>query len=166
MADIHVDFTMRQRLEKPIIGMEVISQPDGTGVTLATLSALGDVFLQSFETVNKDEYEPDGVAAFSTTHSSFELTGREKTHLKSWLNSSTLAVADPTTRNYLQLYHPADESCVSENVAEFMLGCSAAVKNVPHPQCRRCNPKKHFADGEENIEDLDALCLRCRAVLR
>ena len=68
-AGRELPFTVSDRLEKPLIGMDAVVQTGGGGLTVAFLTALGDLFLQPFETVDKEEFTVDGNHCYSAMHS-------------------------------------------------------------------------------------------------
>ena len=119
--------------------MEGIIHPIDTGFTVVTLSALGDLFLQSFEKVASDSYEGDGVAAFSSVDPDVKLGKKERRHLKKWLQSADDAVVDATPRNYVTPFVPSLSARIGEELKRKKYICSAALARPAHPACRRCH---------------------------
>ncbi|OWA50004.1 hypothetical protein BV898_14535 [Hypsibius exemplaris] len=161
-SDIWVEFSVRSRLTKPIIGMEAVMQPNGNGFTSVVISALGDLFLQPFETVDSATYDSDGVAAYSSVEFGGKLRKQERRHLRNWLAAADDEVMDRTRKDFAQPFRPTVECRVGEESMAMAEKCSAGEARKPNKLCRICCPNRAPDEDDQFVDD-DAVCPRCHS---
>ncbi|XP_055338437.1 uncharacterized protein LOC129588296 [Paramacrobiotus metropolitanus] len=163
LSNVYCDFTTQERLRKPIIGMTPIGHLDADGFTVATVSACGDLFVQSFEVVSATDYNTNqfGTKAFSSVHFDWQLDDVDCERWVGWLRQARGRVSDPTTKSYLRVFQPGEEAKISERLGELREMCATAHKRKPHPECLRCVPR----ESVDHIEKPDEICPRCQMAL-
>ncbi|GAV06040.1 hypothetical protein RvY_16079 [Ramazzottius varieornatus] len=166
-AGIELPFTVSDRLEKPLIGMDAVVQSGGSGMTIASLTALGDLFLQSFELVDKEGYIVDGNHCYSSVHSEVQLGKKERKHVEQWIADTVTQVADPTMHDFVGPFTPASGDKITEEMAVTFKDCVTEARHrKPHPDCPRCHEVKGYTLSRDQNLPADQRCEVCRMLVK